>query len=449
MLAQISRQKSGLKRNKLNLKPENEMKITVTIATLTLILGASSWVSAQEPIVNETVSKDLGGTNVEAKASLELDQRTSSSLGAKVDENGEFFAGAEAKAGAGLYGNAEASHSGKIGDVEIRNSAEVEAFVGTEAEAKAGISNDGVEIGGSAFAGARVEGSVGTEIGPAEAKLKGEAWSGAGVEAGADAGFDDGKLTIGVELGAAIGVGGKVGTEVSLDFNEVGNVIDDISDNAIIVDLGPGQIGTNGFAINPDEIISVGQQVGGELNQGIQVVDQWGQQQMQNVQNDFQVIGNGIDQGRLVVDQWGRTQLQGVQGGVQNLGNDIHRQGQQIDQWGRGHIQNIGNDLRHFDRQVDQRFQNANQWGRDQMQNVRNDFHNSRNEFGQRAQQVDQWGRNQMRNVHNDAQAVKNTVDNQANKAKNTVNNTVNGAKNTVNKAKDSVSKFIKNPFGK
>lgn len=142
-------------------------------------------------------------------------------VGERQDER--WFAGARGTAQAGAFSDAGVEQSASIGRVDVRNYAQGEAFVGSEAGLNAGVSNNGAELGAGAFSGGRVSGTLGTNIGPVGAAGTGEAWSGLGAEAGVNATMKKGKLKLGGELGAALGVGGKLKAEVTLDLNPIGD----------------------------------------------------------------------------------------------------------------------------------------------------------------------------------------------------------------------------------
>lgn len=184
--------------------------------------------SSQQPSYQQTIgqtgsSKRHDGVDYDANAGIGFDQRSDKWVGGRYDSQDGGIIGGGGSVGAGLYGDAGVSQSGKIGSVDVRNYAEGEAFVGTEASAKAGLTKNGVELGANGFAGGRASGTVGSEIGAVGYGATGEAWSGVGLEAGVNGGFKDGKLKFGAEAGAALGVGGKLGFQAEIDVEEIGN----------------------------------------------------------------------------------------------------------------------------------------------------------------------------------------------------------------------------------
>ena len=184
------------------------------------------------------VSSTDGGVTHQAGVSAGLDERSSFDVGLFADskkqngrqgnrqygdrQNERWFAGARGGVQAGAFADASASQSGNVSGVDITNYAQGQTFVGSEAGVEAGVSNNGVGLGGSAFTGGRASGTIGTEIGPAGVAGTGEAWSGLGAEAGVNVRMREGKLKLGGELGAALGVGGKLGAEITIDTRPIG-----------------------------------------------------------------------------------------------------------------------------------------------------------------------------------------------------------------------------------
>lgn len=185
--------------------------------------ASSNAPSYQQPIAQADSSKRHQGVDYDANAGIGFDQRTDKWVGGRYDSEDGGIIGGGGSVGAGIYGDAGVSQSGKIGNVEVRNYAEGEGFVGTEAGAKAGLTKNGVELGANGFAGGRASGTVGSEIGAVEYGATGEAWSGVGLEAGVNGGFKDGKLKFGAEAGGALGVGGKLGFQAEVDVERIGN----------------------------------------------------------------------------------------------------------------------------------------------------------------------------------------------------------------------------------
>ncbi|MET0236675.1 MAG: putative T7SS-secreted protein [Kibdelosporangium sp.] len=111
-----------------------------------------------------------------------------------------------------------------------------EAFVGASAETENKIGWTGVETSAEAFAGAKVEGSVGAEVAGVGAGVHGEAWAGIGAQASAQVGMgNDGNFHLGGSLGLGFGVGGKVGFDFSVNPGEVVDTVGDVAN-----DIGDG-----------------------------------------------------------------------------------------------------------------------------------------------------------------------------------------------------------------
>ncbi|MCA9074510.1 MAG: hypothetical protein KDA93_05720 [Planctomycetaceae bacterium] len=226
-------------------------KFALTICAVLIVFGGDTKAVAPRSPLSDAeyrqragVSSKDGGVTHAAGVNAGLDQRTGfdagifmsgerhqgassgQKFGDRKDEH--WFAGARGGAQAGAFSDATASQSGRVGSVDIRNYAQGEAFVGSEAGVEAGVSNNGVLVGGNAFSGGRVGGRLGTEVGPAGAAGKGEAWSGLGVEAGVNATVRDGKIKLGGELGAALGVGGKLGAEITIETKPIGDAAQNV-----------------------------------------------------------------------------------------------------------------------------------------------------------------------------------------------------------------------------
>ncbi len=259
--------------------------------------------SYQGPGVAVGGTKTHQGVDYSSNAGIGFDQRTDHFVGGTYD--GEKFIGAGASAGAGLYGDAGVSQSGKIGNVEVRNYAQGETFVGSEVDGRIGVTKKGATVGAGAFTGGRVSGTIGTDLGPVGYGATGEAWSGAGVEAGLNAGFNDGVLTFGGEAGIGLGVGGKLGVQGSVDVGAIG-----------------------------DGIVDVGQDVG-----------QWGKRTGQK-------IGNGVRDVSQDVGQWGKKTGQNIGNGVKNVSSNV---GNGVKKFG----SNVGKETKKISKHVGKGFKKA------------------------------------------------------------------------------------------
>ena len=100
-------------------------------------------------------------------------------------------------------------------------SASGSAYVGGEANAKAGLTMglDGFKgnAGVDAFVGGKAEGSINQDLGPVDVGVGGEISYGIGAHAEADAEFSADRVGISVDIGATLGIGG--GLEFDLGFD--------------------------------------------------------------------------------------------------------------------------------------------------------------------------------------------------------------------------------------
>ncbi|QDV83434.1 hypothetical protein [Planctomycetes bacterium TBK1r] len=173
---------------------------------------------------NGAVSESWFNSGFTQEAGVEIgvssgnDKQHGTKFGRERDE--KWFAGVRGGVRAGYAADTGVAQTGQIGNTRVRSYAEAEAFVGVEAGAQAGVSNNGVGVNANAFAGARVGARTGTEVGPVDAAVTGEAWAGVGVEAGADAKYKNGRIKFDYGAGGAIGVGGKFGGDVSVDVRQ-------------------------------------------------------------------------------------------------------------------------------------------------------------------------------------------------------------------------------------
>lgn len=105
------------------------------------------------------------------------------------------------------------------------------AGVGLYAEGDAVFTQDGVELGGEVFAGAKAEGEASISLGGIGISASGEAWAGAGAAASGGITWSDGKLVIDETFGLAWGVGGSESLAITLDFPEMGRTATALWDN--------------------------------------------------------------------------------------------------------------------------------------------------------------------------------------------------------------------------
>ncbi len=174
-------------------------------------------------------SKDGTGAGFEASA-LEVQGDANYVV---MPHNVSASAGAEANL-ASVRGDAGFGKDlGELGldkvDGKIYGGVHGEALVGANADAKASIGKNGVELGAGALAGAEASGTAKGELGPVGGTVTGSAIAGVGGAINGKAKFEDGKLTLGASAKGALGVGFGVGTSVTIDFNKVKNTADNLT----------------------------------------------------------------------------------------------------------------------------------------------------------------------------------------------------------------------------
>ena len=166
-----------------------------------------------------------GGT---ARGNIGLIGEANADLGADPS-----FAGVRGhvRGGMGAQGNVQQVYD--INGMPMRNYVEGEAFLGTEAEARAGLSPEG--LGGSVggFSGLRARAKNGVDLGVVDVGTTVEGRIGFGADANANIGLQDGKFRLKGELGAALGVGGKLGVETEVDLGQTGRTIERVGGGAI------------------------------------------------------------------------------------------------------------------------------------------------------------------------------------------------------------------------
>ena len=204
-----------------------------TLKALGVEIPSGDWkVGAEAKVWGDETSGEFDDGFFSGKGSLSADVLGAGAQAhAKWGQDG-LSAGASAEA---YLAKAAAAGMLNFGD-HASISGEGEAFVGANAEIGNSVSWTGMEHNAEAFAGARVEGSVGAEVAGIGAGVNGEAWAGAGIETSAQVGMgDDGKFHVGGSFGIGLGLGGKVGFEMSVD---PGAVVDTVSE--VAGDIGEG-----------------------------------------------------------------------------------------------------------------------------------------------------------------------------------------------------------------
>jgi hypothetical protein len=200
-----------------------------TLKALGIEIPSGEWkAGAEAKVWGDEIAGTFDDGFLAGKGSLSADV-----LGAAAEAHAKWGQdGLSAGASAEAY-LAKAAAAGELnfGD-HASVSGEGEAFVGARAELEQSLSWTGAEHSAEAFAGARVEGSVGAEVAGIGAGLNGEAWAGAGIETSAQVGMgDDGKFHLGGSFGLGLGVGGKIGFEMSVDPGAVVDTAAEVAGN--------------------------------------------------------------------------------------------------------------------------------------------------------------------------------------------------------------------------
>jgi hypothetical protein len=128
-----------------------------------------------------------------------------------------------------------------IGNTKIDNlfgvSAMGQASIGVQADANIGAvaSKDKVQLGGSigAFAGAQASGMASINALGLGLNVNAQAWAGLGAKLTANASYEHGKLSFNLGVGAALEYGAYVELGVSVDFNQIANMIKGIGEAGV------------------------------------------------------------------------------------------------------------------------------------------------------------------------------------------------------------------------
>ncbi|SEM63221.1 hypothetical protein SAMN05444354_1206 [Stigmatella aurantiaca] len=174
-------------------------------------------------------------------AVLEADVSGSGSVGL---EGGALKARGEVKAEATLV-EAEGRAQADLGILKAE--AEGRGYIGVQAKANGELTIDplnGVykaQVGGEAFAGAKVGGRAAVSLGEfGGAGVKAEAWAGVGVSGRAEVSLEKGRFKARFELGAALGVGFKIGFDVDINFGKIADAVKNVISKPVevIKDIG-------------------------------------------------------------------------------------------------------------------------------------------------------------------------------------------------------------------
>ncbi len=167
------------------------------------------------------------------------------------------------RGGLGAQGHVEQKYD--INGVPLRNYSSGEVFLGTEANARAGLSSDGLGAGVGGFSGLRAQATSGFDAGVVDVSSTVEGRVGIGAEANGNIGLQDGRFRIKGEVGAALGIGGKVGVDTEVDLGDTGRFIEKTGNGAIKT-----------------------------VKSTAQDVDRWGQQAGKDVKRTADKVGGGI-----------------------------------------------------------------------------------------------------------------------------------------------------------
>ena len=179
----------------------------------------------RQNIVGGTYRDGQGGT---IRGSI--DGVTQGNLDMGVDSQ---FAGVRGGVRGGIeaQGHTEVVHD--IYGMPVNQYASGNVFLGTEAQAQAGLSREGLGVGAGGFAGARAQMTRGVDLGVVDYSETIEGQVGVGAEASAHLGLQDGRFRINGELGAAVGIGAKMGVDAEVDLGETGRFVERTGNSAI------------------------------------------------------------------------------------------------------------------------------------------------------------------------------------------------------------------------
>lgn len=187
-----------------------------------------------EPIVEKDLWDEKAHAAVaEGKVGDDKTGASGEVLSANAETKGS--AGIDATRGAYVEGTAEAGAYLAKGEAhwtgDHGTTANVEGYIGAEAEANAGaqIGPGGakVEAGIGGFAGGKIEGGVHQDLGPANVGASGSLSYGIGAHADVGGEFSPDKVGVSVDVGATLGLGGSVKFDVSVNPKEL---VSDVGD---------------------------------------------------------------------------------------------------------------------------------------------------------------------------------------------------------------------------
>lgn len=167
------------------------------------------------------------------------------------------------RGGLGAQGHVEQKYD--INGLPLRNYSSGETFLGTEAQAQAGLSPEGLGGGVGGFSGLRAQATSGFDAGVVDVAGTVEGRVGIGAEANANIGLQDGRFRIKGEVGAALGIGGKVGVDTEVDLGDTGRFIEKTGNGAIRT-----------------------------VKKSAQDVDRWGQQAGKDINRTTKTVSNDV-----------------------------------------------------------------------------------------------------------------------------------------------------------
>ena len=168
---------------------------------------------------NENYQYEISAGKVEATADSFVD----------VDGHGNLAASAGASAAAYLGYAAGGAHAGNdAGQVSAYGQAFVGAAAGARASGLIGVGGAAGHVGGEAFAGAKAAAGVSGTIAGATAAVGAEISYGIGAHADLDAELSATRVGVAVDVGAALGLGAGVKLDVSVNPQELIEVVANI-----------------------------------------------------------------------------------------------------------------------------------------------------------------------------------------------------------------------------
>ena len=225
----------------------------------------------------------IGGTYRDGQGGTirgSIDGVTQGNLDMGVDSQ---FAGVRGGVRGGVEAQGRVERQHDIYGMPVNQYASGNVFLGTEAQAQAGLSREGLGVGAGGFAGARAQMTRGVDLGVVDYSETIEGQVGVGAEANAHLGLQDGRFRINGELGAAVGIGAKVGVDAEVDLGEAGRFVERTGNSAIK---------TGGAVVN--DVNRWGNQAGRDINRTTNKVQRSANTVRKDVKNTANKVGGGI-----------------------------------------------------------------------------------------------------------------------------------------------------------